>query len=223
MRNVLKTAPPSAARGPAADMATFNEAINNARAALRAQVAQMEITKVQFLRAANEWLQSVLPKITTQAGRRWHERTLALGTEGVRKLKQDLASVMANLASDIERELGKASLWAHMQRDPGGDRDMTGIYSTGYGRLQRISDQFDRAFRNVVGKVDAVFVEHGYNRDTVGYGAVISLPQSAPAAIYDLIDTYHQQHDELRKLNGDLKWAEDALGQANAGDLWDDV
>ena len=199
-------------------MSELDDAVTAAQGALEAHLATMEARRQSFLLSMDEWLSVELPKACEAAARDLYEHTLELGSEGIADLKTDISDAVDGVSELVEKALGGTALWTHLRN---AERYRSGSPSTGdyfVGQRGSFPDQFGKAVGEILDEFTKILVKHGY-RTVHGGARLLRLPEPSSAVIEN-IKEYDRLDKQLTKVWSDLHKATDAVGQARAGDLW---
>jgi hypothetical protein len=206
-------------------MSELDDIVALKEAEVDALLSDMESTRVAFLSASREWLRSALPQAFNTTAEVRHAQTLALGPEGTRALKADLAKAMESLDEVVDTSLGKKELWTHLQEDqsplPTEYFSWSGVVGDRSETVGVLPAEFRRALNDVTARFARIFVDHGYTTERYGDEPLLSLPDVVPPAMLAAINTYSNQNARLRDLRGDLRQAIEIVGRAQARGLWD--
>lgn len=205
----------------------LDDAVKFKEEALSALVKEMERTRANFLSATKIWLRTALPEAFNAAVERRYSQTEAIGPEGRRTLKGQLAVTMESLDTLVESILGNEALWIHLQGNHSHEDFFVSYFISdraGSRGLRAgspgLPDEFRKGTDEIVAKFGDVFVQHGYK--TEGYGPLLSLPRDVPAEMIQAIRDYYAQDVRFRSLRRELNQAIDAAGRARARSLWDE-
>jgi hypothetical protein len=190
--------------------------------------AEAEAKCREFLAAATEELSTWAPASMKKLASAQHAVTAALGEEGIRSLKSEVAGIGERMPMIVETTLGTDALWQHrlgfrLPRDGSSHTYEYNVYDDPRtGKLHKSEpNPLAEAIRRII-ETHLLPVARKYKFDCSGYGRT-QYPEFFhwPDRMFEALRPYRPAFSAYEKAARELDQARHEKGAAQAADLWD--